>query len=329
VGDTNSALVCTRDRPGSVVRAVESLLSGGGEKLEVIVIDQSDGDDTERALAPLATDRRVRYVHSSVRGKGKALNEGLRLARAPIVVCTDDDCIAPPGWVEAMTRVLEGQPTAAVAFCNVRAVPYDRTAGYVPAYERRSNRLLRSIAATCAGHGLGAGMAFRRDVVLEMGGLDEAIGPGSRFPSGDDWDLAHRALLRGWHVFETAELSILHDGFRSFKEGREHTYRDWYAIGGVCSKPLRGGYWRAAVVPIWVFTIDALWPPIGDLLRLSRPSGLMRIVGFLKGFASGMRTPVDRRTLNFAPAQPQLAPTTAGEAAVATRPSEPSSSARR
>src|SRR5690606_22368170 len=88
-----SALICTRNRPEGIVRAVRSLLAGSDE-FELIVMDQSDGPETEQALAPLAGDRRLRYVRSQTRGKGAALNEGLRLAQGDVVVCTDDDCEA-------------------------------------------------------------------------------------------------------------------------------------------------------------------------------------------------------------------------------------------
>jgi hypothetical protein len=38
-----------------------------------------------------------------------------------------------------------------------------------------------------------------------------------------------------------------------------------------------------------------------DLLALRRPRGITRIVSFLRGFAHGMRTPVDAKTLCFMP----------------------------
>ena len=60
------------------------------------------------------SDRRLRYVRSKTRGKGAALNEGLRLAHGDVLVCTDDDCEAEPGWVGAMATVFEEAPSAAV-----------------------------------------------------------------------------------------------------------------------------------------------------------------------------------------------------------------------
>lgn len=294
-----SCVICTRNRAQPLARVVASLLAGETEPLELLVIDQSDGPEAELALSEFAGDARLRYHRSSQRGKGKALNEALRLARGSIVVSTDDDCSAPAGWISGMARALESQPEAAIAFCQVLPVPHDANAGYVPAYHLSQSRTLRSISAICGGLGIGAGIAIRRDFVLSMGGFDEAFGPGGRFPSADEWDLAMRALLSGRHVFETAELSIVHDGFRTFEEGRAHARRDWLALGAVCAKPLRAGHWRAAVVPVWLFSTKAVWPPVADALALRKPRGLGRIVAFVQGFGQGLMSRVEPTTLRF------------------------------
>ena len=294
-----SCVICTRNRAEPLVRVVSSLLSGETEPFELLVIDQSDGEEAERALEVFGGDARLRYHRSSQRGKGKALNEALALARGSVVVCTDDDCAAPAGWVHAMAQALESQPQAAVAFCQVLPVEHDRSAGYVPAYHLDRSRTLRSIGAICGGLGIGAGIAFRRDFVRSIGGFDEAFGPGGRFPSADEWDISIRTLLSGRHVFETADLSIVHDGFRSFEEGRAHARRDWLALGAVCAKPLRAGHWKAAVVPVWLFSSKAVWPPIADALALRKPRGIGRIVAFVQGFAQGLGSRVEPKTLRF------------------------------
>jgi glycosyltransferase involved in cell wall biosynthesis len=282
-----------------VARVVRSLLRSPEEELELLVVDQSDGPETENALRPLLSDPRLRYYRSQARGKGAALNEGIRASRGKIVVCTDDDCEAPAGWVVEMARALESQPSAVIAFCSVIPVPHDEGAGYVPSYQLKQNRLLRSVSAICGGLGIGAGMALRRDFAMAMGGFDEAFGPGARFPSADEWDIAMRALLTGHHVFETADLSIVHDGFRTFKEGRAHARRDWIALGAVCAKPLRARHLRAAIVPLWLFSTRAVWPPLADALRLRKPRGLIRIVAFVEGFSQGLRIAVDPKTLRY------------------------------
>jgi glycosyltransferase involved in cell wall biosynthesis len=302
---TVSALICTRNRPVSLLRAVQSILATPDASLEVIVVDQSDNAESRRALDVLGADARLRYVQSCTRGKGSALNEGLCLAESDIVVCSDDDCEMSSGWVTEMARVAEAHSQAAVVFCTVTAANHDRTVGYVPVFERHSDRLLTSIADARGWLGLGAGMALRREAVLSLGGFDESLGPGARFPSGDDWDITIRALLGGWQVFVASGLSVLHHGFRTFAEGREHAFRDWLAIGALCAKPIRAGHLRVAGLALWLFSVEGIAPVAIDVLHLRRPRGFARILGFTRGFMSGMVTPVDRKTLVFKSRKPQ------------------------
>jgi len=294
-----SAIVCTKNRSEPVSRVVASLLADPTEEFELLVIDQTEGTSTERALDPWRNDPRLRYRHSLTLGKGAALNEGIREAQGDIIVCTDDDCQPPLRWITSMASALRLQPSAVIVFCQVLPVAHDQTAGYVPTYLLRKDRLLRTVSAICGGLGLGAGMGLRRDFALAIGGFDESFGPGARFPSADEWDLAIRALLSGKHVYETAELSIVHDGYRTFEEGRKHARRDWMAIGAVCAKPLRAGRFEAIILPVWLLTTRALLPPLVDLFHLRRPRGFGRIAAFAQGFAQGIATAVDAKTLRF------------------------------
>jgi glycosyltransferase involved in cell wall biosynthesis len=280
------------------MRAVRSILMPADADIQLFVIDQSDGTETEQALRGLS-DPRLTYVRTAARGKGAALNEGLRLAQDDIVVCTDDDCEAPPDWVAAMARELRGAPDAMILFCNVVAGPFDPGAGYVPVFVRSTDRVMSSLSDAGRGIGLGAGMALRRDAILALGGFDETFGPGARFGSGDDWDISVRALIAGGHVVELSRLSIVHYGFRTFAEGRHHALRDWIAIGALCAKPIRAGHFSAVGLGIRLFSFHALWPPLRDVMHLRRPSGASRIVGFIKGFVGGLATPVEPTTLRF------------------------------
>ncbi|MEO8697526.1 MAG: glycosyltransferase family A protein [Acidimicrobiales bacterium] len=300
-----SVLVCTCNRPAEVRRAVDSLLAAapsegvGIVEIDLIVVDQSDNRDSEHALCDLIRAGHIRYVESKTRGKGAAMNEGLRLARSPYVVCTDDDCEAPPGWAADMAALLVVRPRVAVAFCRVEAAPHDLTKGYVPQYLPDREHLLSSPMATGSHRGLGAGMVLRRDVVLSLGGIDESFGPGARFPSGDDWDLEVRVLLKGWEAFETEKLFIVHHGFRTFAEGRVHARRDWLALGAAAAKPVRAGHPGMIWVAAYVFAADAVRPIARDVVALRAPGELQRVLAFCRGFAQGLATPVDRSTLRY------------------------------
>jgi glycosyltransferase involved in cell wall biosynthesis len=303
VGPLISVAICTKDRPDDLARAVASILADDDVALELIVIDQTDGATAELALEPFRCHR-LRYVRSETMGKGAGLQEALTLARSPYVVLTDDDCVAPPGWVRGISRPLLEDPKVALVFSTVETPSYDRSLGYIPAYSCKANRLVRHPMALGPSSGLGAAMAVRRDALLDLGGIDESFGPGARFPSADDVDLELRFLLKGWHVFETAEVAIVHHGFRTLAEGKEHTVRDWSALGACLAKPIRAGHPVVALLAVWLLLCRAVIPAVVDLVHLRKPK-LRRLVAFGSGFTRGLAVPVDRRTLRFRVDGPQ------------------------
>jgi hypothetical protein len=294
-----SVVICTRNRPADIVQAVGSIFADPCVTIELIVIDQSDDDATELALADMRPAN-LRYIKSTTTGKGAALNEAFAVAASPYIVCTDDDCVAPPGWITSIVRPLIDRPDVALVFSPVIAAPHDERFGYIPAYTMGRDRLLTKPRQICRGHGLGAGMAVRRDAVLAMGGADEALGPGARFPAADDLDLEIRFLLRGSHVYEAADIGIVHYGFRTLEQGRAHTVRDWTALGACLAKPLRARHPVALLIAAWLVWARALRPAIVDVGHLRRPR-LRRIAAFASGFAAGLRVPVERTTIVFQP----------------------------
>ena len=289
-----------------MAQAVRSVLACSGGDFELLVIDQSAGDRTREALAAiLSEDRRVRYVRTDTRGVSRARNLALRLATGEVVAFTDDDCTVPPEWLARMREVFVRWRSVAVAFCNVAAAPHDPLVGFVPAYQREGTVLVSTFLGKCTARGIGAGMALRRSVALELGGFDEMLGPGGTLRSGEDYDIAVRAILAGHQVCETDAVEVVHYGFRTWDEGRDLTRRDWYGIGAAYSKPLRVGHLRFAVVPIFELLANVAWPLARDAARLRRPRGLKRATSFAAGFYRGLRMPLERRTLRFVEDAPQ------------------------
>lgn len=298
-GPSVSALVCTRNRGGLAADTVSSILANTHSNFELVVVDQSSNDETGKALAPYFSDRRLKYLKSATAGKGAALSAGLSASTGEIVAITDDDCVVPPRWLEMFDAIFAKYPNVAVAFCVVEAAEHDPVLGFVPDYVHTDDRMLTTAHDARRVRGLGAGIALRRSMVERLGGFDPMLGPGSRFPDCDDRDIAMRALLGGFHVYETAAFSVKHFGFRTWQQGRELTRRNFLGIGAAYSKFLKCGRVELMYIPVHEFARFALWPPIWDLLRLRPPSGFVRITAFIQGFMDGLRTPIDRATMRF------------------------------
>ena len=294
-----TALICTRNRGASITGAIASILANVHPNFELVVIDQSTNDETAEAVRQFCSDPRLHYLRSDTQGLGRAHNIGLSIAHGEIVAITDDDCEVPAHWLETMALAFMAHPNVAVAFCNVDPIDYDRSAGFIPVYQRTGTKLLTGTLDKCKARGIGAGIAVRKPFILALGGFDEMLGPGAVFPSCDDGDMAVRALLNGYQVYETDAVAVVHAGFRTWEEGKKLARRDFFAIGAAYAKPLKCGHWRFLVVPVYELGRHAIWPPVVDLLCLRRPRGLGRIGAFLQGFVRGWQTPVDPKTLLF------------------------------
>jgi hypothetical protein len=195
-----------------------------------------------------------------------------------------------------MEGVFVQNPKVAVAFCNVDPAEHDPAQGFIPTFHCAEEKMTTSVGQKRGG--IGAGMAGRQSIILELGGFDEMLGAGARFPSCEENDLATRALLKGHHVLETNRTSVLHYGFRSWSEGRLLAQRDCLGSGAACAKHVKGRGLPMAAVPLRV-----LWRFTGlmfrESIRSKRPRGLKRITAFVSGFVQGWRTPIIRETLVF------------------------------
>jgi len=294
-----TAVICTRDRGDAVVLAAASVLASEHSAFRLIVIDQSADHASEQALAHLRQDPRLLYVRSLTIGVSRARNEALRLAETEVVCFTDDDCEVPPGWLLEMQRLFALHSKVIAVFCSVRPGPFDGATGFIPTYECPGTRIIRRRTGKATARGMGAGLALRRVEMLELGGFDEELGPGARFPACEDGDIIVRALMRGYQVGETNSTHVIHHGVRTWAEGKELSKRDWVGIGAACSKPLRVGQWAFAPAAMYELVVKGMGPPLRDLVRGRTPRGTARAVHFLNGFVRGMLTPLDRRHLVF------------------------------
>jgi glycosyltransferase involved in cell wall biosynthesis/GT2 family glycosyltransferase len=294
-GPIATVVICTKDRGPSIVETIRSVLANRVHDIDVLVIDQSEDDATENAVAPFLSDTRMRYVRRNETGVARSRTLALREARTELVLNTDDDCIVPPDWVERNLAAFERHPSAAIVFGDVVA-PEVEGAGYAPESVADNDFIVTSIwrwrGVDGANIGIGACMAMRRSALLALGGFDPLLGPGSRFRNAEDTDITVRALLAGHHVARTKLICVQHFGHRSHDEFRQLTRGAMFGLGAMISKPLR----RNSASGLYLLT-HMLWglvarPALESLVRLRRPPVLGRLWFLAKGIVAGVRVPL-------------------------------------
>ena len=98
-------IVCTRDRVESLIAHLPSIVeaaAASGLDTEIIVVDNGSTDGTSDEVVRGFPS--IRLVRENTPGISTARNTGVRTARAPVVLFTDDDVEVPRDWVSSLVR---------------------------------------------------------------------------------------------------------------------------------------------------------------------------------------------------------------------------------
>jgi glycosyltransferase involved in cell wall biosynthesis len=295
-----SVTVPTRGRAEHIHECISSLLACTGVAFEVIVVDQSDDHLTEEALAPLRGDERLRYLRTDTRGVCAARNIGIRESLGSILVCTDDDCRATPGYLDQLSRAFERRPEAAV-LCGrvlVRAELLGKD-GYAVSYPAEIGE--HSIESMRRGSfPLTANLAIQRSTIDRVGTFDEALGAGGPLRSGGEPDFLLRVLRAGLRIFDAPEAEVTHIGVRIGKAGPALMRKYLFGTGAAMAKHARlGDPWGYQLLKTYVRYFGG--KAARNLLRGARPEGAGEAAALLAGAVSSLRFQVDAKTRLYQP----------------------------
>ena len=292
-----SVVIATRNRGADVVNTVLCLRNNRFPGCEIVVVDQSDGDQTKLALEGLLNTPGLLYHRMPPQGLSAARNVGVEMSSGTIIAMTDDDCLPSANWLHVIQAVFRKRPRVGLVFTIVFGHPHDKSRGFVPAYSRKTPFLATSIRQKHHIEGIGAAMAFRRSAWERIQGFDTQLGAGGKYCSAEELDFALRLLQSGFHVYETPQTHVVHLGFRTWQQSPALIRGYLRGIGAAYAKHLKS--WRFSVLlSLWyLFWRWALGRPVVDLGRT--PPRMLRIRAFAKGMWDAVRAPVDRRYVKF------------------------------
>jgi GT2 family glycosyltransferase len=181
-----SVVIATYRRERTLLEAISSVCSQSGVEVEVIVVDDSPEHSARDAVSSL-NDPRVRYVPRAVPSGGRpgaVRNDGVAVARAPLIHFLDDD-----------DRLFDGslRDLAAAISASGRAMAFGRVVPFgddVKMREEQRDYFIRMATAARrirGGHWFAAQLLFRdmlllnsactirRDAFEARGGYDPAL----------------------------------------------------------------------------------------------------------------------------------------------------------
>jgi len=236
-----SIVIPTRNRPEAAASCVSRMLKCEPGDFELILVDQSEGPETEKALAFAASDPRVRYLRSSLRGAAAARNVGIEQAQGELIAFTDDDCIVAPDWVRGIHQVFDSDQTIEAMFGRV-AVPPPPPGTWAAGFAASPNE-----AQWCGyprfpeGWGMSANMVCRRRVFDTTGTFDQLMGPGSPLKASEDFDLFIRMRKAGIKIVNAEQVTVDHVGFRGGRDLRNLVCGYFFSVGAAFIKHVRLG----------------------------------------------------------------------------------------
>jgi GT2 family glycosyltransferase len=285
-------VICTRNRQQHVRPTVEALETQGGPGTPILVVDQSDAEDSWLAERE-RKDARLSVIRDSGRGVSRARNIAWRHADSEWLVYLDDDCLPDPGWLDALEDEMREHSDADYVGCMVdqSASPTGDYKAYsvfsVPEHRRIAGRWTRPSRL-----GYGVCFAVRRSAVESTGGWDERLGPGvPDFPASDDMDFNYRLMRAGGIAYLTPRARALHDQWRD-PAVLPALYRGYMAAGcGYAMKHVKrgdvmGGLWLLTHAVRDLGRSFASAAKHRSRLRLS--IALAKLAGFASGTAKGV-----------------------------------------
>jgi GT2 family glycosyltransferase len=207
-----SVAISTRRRADALSRCLRALGRGTVQPREIVVVDQSDDDGSERVVREhAAAGLPLRYERMEALGLGAAQNAAVRRASSTFVAVTDDDCVVDERWLEAVMRAFASDPALDVVTGRVLPLPSEGERTWPVSLRESTTRALFAAHAPPWDVGSGNNFTVRRATFLRIGGCDERLGPGSPARGGVDMDLFYRLLRAGARIRYEPDAIVRHE----------------------------------------------------------------------------------------------------------------------
>ncbi|MFJ2649205.1 glycosyltransferase family 2 protein [Streptomyces sp. NPDC087420] len=233
-----TVVVATRERAAPLARALDSLLAQDHPDFRVLVVDNAPLTTATRDLVQGRYAGRVDYVQEPVPGLAAAHNRGIAAARGEVLAFTDDDVVADPHWLTALTEPFAADPRLGCTtglilparLTTPAQILLESHGGFAKGFTPR----LYDPAAppadeplfpfTAGSFGSGANMAFRAQVLASVGGFDPATGTGTPARGGDDLYAFVRVLSAGHRLRYTPGALVWHHHRETWQDLRNQAY---------------------------------------------------------------------------------------------------------
>jgi glycosyltransferase involved in cell wall biosynthesis len=206
-----------------VGEAIESVLQGDFDEVEVLVVDDGSTDETEEVVSWYTApshpkyDNRVRYVSQSNQGKAAAVNHGLSVASGSYVTILDADDKLPLDSLSARYAHRENDNGRKRDLIIGGFEVFDEESSYgtrLPPEQADAEELQRDFYLRWKTPFHLNACLISRDLIQRTGGMDE------RFQRCQDIDYAMRLLSSAEHMALVSSVVYRYRKYRALRSER-------------------------------------------------------------------------------------------------------------
>ena len=215
-----------------IVKTIKSVIDTHYAPLQIIVINDGSSDSTHEQICKFITGYEAQqrqgvtlvYINQSNTGKARALNRALLEVTGEIVITIDADSVMDRDAITHFVSRFSCPRVGAVAGNVIvgnrqKSVEWMQQLEYLYGFFfKRADSIFNSIYIVG-----GAAAAYRKDILMEMGGFDHSI-------ITEDIEMSTRILSRGYKTRYAADAVVYTEGPSDFK--------------GLCNQRLRWKYGR-------------------------------------------------------------------------------------
>jgi glycosyltransferase involved in cell wall biosynthesis len=232
--------ICTKDRAKRLRRLLTSIDAVRSKSrfrsVEVLVVDNAPSDDGTR-LAASAFDN-VRYLVEHKTGLNFARDAAMRAATGERLAFLDDDVVVDRHWLDGLFEVWSDCPEAGgysglvlpFRLDTAAQIEFEAAGGFGRGFRRihhEASKLGNPWHPVGAGEvGAGCNMCFDRQLLLQLGGFDEALDTGAPLPGGGDLDIFYRVLRSGRSIVYEPRYAVYHEHRETLEQLRRQ-YWSW------------------------------------------------------------------------------------------------------
>lgn len=263
-----SLVLCTRNRASQLEQTLASLCNISFQRpWQLVIVNNGSTDNTQLvidAFTKTAPNIEVVSVFEGTPGLAAARNAGVLIAKAPIVAFTDDDCYPAKNF---LSKIYERFKSSEIGYSGGRVLLHDPADLPITIKESTTSQKLSPGILISSGQIIGANMAIRRNLLLELNGFDERLGAGTFFSSAEDTDILRRLSLHGETGYYDPEIVVSHHHGRR-TQAQKKALLEGYSKGRGASMAkilveyrwrwsfLKQWYWRLKLQPARYIVIE-------------------------------------------------------------------------